>query len=186
MAYDKTAAGPGGGNELPPWSPELGRRIKIVIEEVGGSIKAAALIGVTYEQVSKWRDGKAKAPFFALAALAKAAGRSLDWLAYGSSGMLQSAGEAGQFQGQRPAATASIDPELMGRVYDVIVRTYKDEGVSLPTIDAGRLAAEHYELVAGSVEGPDDWPPALKMLAAQLRKAIHAAAAAPGSSKQRA
>lgn len=187
MGYDKSEHGGEVGTGVPTSLTELGTRILMVVKLVGGPVKAADLLGIKkYATVTSWCKGETRAPFEALATLAMEAGVSLDWLAYGRGEMLQAAGDAGLFQGQRQAATASIDPELMGRVYDVIVRTYKDEGMSLPTIDAGRLAAEHYELVAASVEGPDDWPPTLKMLAAQLRKAIHAAAAAPGSNKQRA
>ncbi|MCF4167667.1 helix-turn-helix domain-containing protein [Zavarzinia compransoris] len=161
--------------EAPHWSPELGSRIKAVIDQLGGSTKAASLVGVTYEQVSKWRDGKARAPFSALAALARAAGRSLDWLAYGDGATPA-----------RPIPAASVlDAELMGRVYEVIVRTHEAEGAPLAAIDAGRLAAEYYEQVVASVDGPDEWQPALKMLAAQLRKAIRRAAdtAGAGSAK---
>jgi len=68
---------------VPGWSPELGTRIASVVAAVGGPGKASALVGVKPEQISKWRDGKARAPFLALAALAKVAGVSLDWIANG-------------------------------------------------------------------------------------------------------
>jgi phage repressor protein C with HTH and peptisase S24 domain len=82
---DDYEAGPSrdGDGWVPGWSPELGTRIASIIEAVGGPGKASALIDVKPEQISKWRDGKARAPFLALATLAKIAGVSLDWIATG-------------------------------------------------------------------------------------------------------
>lgn len=66
----------------PPFVDQRFRsRFSTVIERIGGVKKSAEIAQVTDEQVGKWRDGKNKAPFFALSALCKAAGVSLDWLA---------------------------------------------------------------------------------------------------------
>ena len=54
-----------------------------LIQAVGGLKQAAAIAGVSAEQVSRWRDGKARPNLFAIAALCRAAGRSVDWLLYG-------------------------------------------------------------------------------------------------------
>lgn len=58
-------------------------RFKTVIERIGSLEKAGALVSTTGEQVGKWRDEKAKAPFLAIAILAQAAEVSLEWLAFG-------------------------------------------------------------------------------------------------------
>ncbi len=56
---------------------------KIVLNKIGTLQNAARIAGVTAEQVAKWRDGKAKPSFKAVASLANVAGVSLDWLATG-------------------------------------------------------------------------------------------------------
>ena len=56
---------------------------KTVLNRIGTLQNAAQIAGVTAEQVAKWRDGKAKPSFKAVASLANVAGVSLDWLATG-------------------------------------------------------------------------------------------------------
>lgn len=58
-------------------------RFRTVIERIGTLEKAGSLIDTTGEQVGRWRDEKAKAPFLAIAILADAAKVSLEWLAFG-------------------------------------------------------------------------------------------------------
>lgn len=58
-------------------------RFKLVIERIGTLEKAGSLVSTTGEQVGKWRDERAKAPFLAIAILAIEAGVSLEWLATG-------------------------------------------------------------------------------------------------------
>ncbi len=54
-----------------------------MIGAVGGLKRAAEIAGVSAEQVSRWRDGKARPNVFAIAALCRAAGKTVDWLLYG-------------------------------------------------------------------------------------------------------
>lgn len=58
-------------------------RFRIVIDRLGTLEKAGNLVSTTGEQVGKWRDEKAKAPFLAVAILAQAADVSIEWLAFG-------------------------------------------------------------------------------------------------------
>ena len=44
---------------------------------------ASELTGYSTQQIAKWRDGKARLPFQPAAAIARAANRSVDWLAFG-------------------------------------------------------------------------------------------------------
>ncbi len=61
----------------------FGERFRLVIERIGSLEKAGALVSMSGEQLGKWRDDRAKAPFVAIAILADAAGVALEWLAYG-------------------------------------------------------------------------------------------------------
>lgn len=65
--------------------PALLDRFKTVLERVGTLQKAAALTGFSAEQVAKWRDGKARLPFWPVAVLAREARLTLQWLAFGDS-----------------------------------------------------------------------------------------------------
>lgn len=58
-------------------------RIGEVIDLVGGTMKAAELIGGNRGTLYKWRKGEARLPLDETAILAKAAGVSIDWIATG-------------------------------------------------------------------------------------------------------
>ncbi|MBN9438944.1 S24 family peptidase [Bosea sp. (in: a-proteobacteria)] len=59
------------------------QRFRDVVEAAGSRQKASDLTGNSTQQISKWMGGKARIPFRQAAILAKAANRSLDWLASG-------------------------------------------------------------------------------------------------------
>jgi phage repressor protein C with HTH and peptisase S24 domain len=59
------------------------KRFRAVLERVGMLQRSAELTGYSTDQIAKWRDGKAKAPFAPLVILCDAAGIPLDWLASG-------------------------------------------------------------------------------------------------------
>lgn len=58
-------------------------RFSEVLDGLGSLNAASELTGNSAQQISKWKKGKAKLPFRQAAILAKAAGRSVDWLAFG-------------------------------------------------------------------------------------------------------
>ncbi|AVF05542.1 hypothetical protein C4375_18820 [Devosia sp. I507] len=62
---------------------EIAGRLKAVIDSVGGLGRASDIAGVSNDALAKWRDGKARPAFFALATLARAAGKSADWVLLG-------------------------------------------------------------------------------------------------------
>jgi len=68
---------------LSGWTPELGKRIADVISDLRGLKPAAKIAGVSTVTLAAWRDGENEARFSGLAELARAADKSLDWLAYG-------------------------------------------------------------------------------------------------------
>ena len=79
----------------------FGERFRTVIERIGTLEKAGSLVSTSGEQVGKWRDDRAKAPFVAIAILAEAAGVSLEWLAFGrGSAMPAGSSEAGSVIGE--------------------------------------------------------------------------------------
>jgi len=55
-------------------------RFSVVLSAIGSLKKSAELTGVSYEQVSRWRDLKSRPPLFAIATLCQEAGVSVDWV----------------------------------------------------------------------------------------------------------
>jgi phage repressor protein C with HTH and peptisase S24 domain len=62
---------------------KLVARIGAIIDQVGGMAKAALAAGASRSSIQKWRTGNARPPLIEMAALAEAAGVSLDWIATG-------------------------------------------------------------------------------------------------------
>lgn len=79
-----------------------------------------------------------------------------------------------------------FDRELLGRVTDAIAKLYKAEGVHLPDVDLGRMSADKYQEIIDSGVLPEDYPAALAMAVAGLRKQLRDATANPASDKRRA
>lgn len=63
--------------------PGLLSRFKELVEAAGKRQGASELTGNSTQQIAKWSSGKARIPFWQAAILAKATGKSLDWLAFG-------------------------------------------------------------------------------------------------------
>ncbi|WP_197024015.1 helix-turn-helix transcriptional regulator [Xanthobacter sp. 126] len=82
-----------------------------------------------------------------------------------------------------PAAPLQLDQELMGRVTDAIVRLYKEERVALAPVDLGRLAARKYAEIVAATDQADERLAMVKLVTAQLRMELRAAAAEPGTGK---
>ena len=89
------------GNAVPTnefvFEGEARERFSEVIRIIGSATRAAEIAGVTDEQIRRWRDAKAKPNFGGIAALAYAAGKSLDWLVLGDSSAEPSRNEVTQF-----------------------------------------------------------------------------------------
>ena len=71
------------GQWVQGYDPALGERLSLAVARIGTQKEAAAVAGVTDEQIGRWKRGQAKPAFYGIVALAKAAGVSLDWLATG-------------------------------------------------------------------------------------------------------
>lgn len=139
----------------------------------------AKKVGVGESSIRQYLDGSL--PGIDKAALIAArTGVRLNWLILGEGPKM--AGDPVQPVGSDPA----IDGELLGRVVDRVARVYRDLGVSLPDVELGRLSAEKYAEIREIAADPEEWPPALDLMALRLRRAILQAATEPGSSKSRA
>ncbi len=84
-------------------------RLALLFDKLGGPTKAAAVADMSKDQLFKWRAGTARPPFWPLAELCRAAGKSLDWLAFGEvEGQRQS-----QRQGESPPPPQALDSDVV-------------------------------------------------------------------------
>lgn len=76
-----------GGNELPTFrecaDTALFARINEIVDDLGSTKAAAEAIGVSVDTVARWRKGPTMPPFDKLAALCRASGFRVEWLATG-------------------------------------------------------------------------------------------------------
>lgn len=143
--------------------------------------------GISYSTVRKYLDGSSPTVDKA-ASLARALGCSLDWLATGQDGQLAPSVSAAApgFSEAQASYAAGPDPELLGRIVDVVDRVHREEQVRLQKIDLGRISAEKYSEISSAAADRDEWPALLELLAVRLRRALRAAATDPTSVKREA
>lgn len=83
MAYKKRENPILVGNRVPGWTPEVGNRLSEVVRHLGGGPAAGKIAGVSDEMISRYINGRAKPSVYAIAALAAAAGVSMEWVMAG-------------------------------------------------------------------------------------------------------
>lgn len=118
-------------------------------------------------------------------------GISLDWIITGRGEMYlieaKHTEPEGAHEGTSMTAPAlALDEDLMARLVDGITAAYKEAGQGLAPIHLGRMAARLVNEIVAASDGPEDYPGALKMRLAQLRKELQSAASDPASSKRSA
>lgn len=74
---------------VPGYSPELGTRLKWIVDKIGTQKRAGKIAGVKPEMIGKYVSGKAKPSLYAILSLAEEAGVSLDWLATGKGSLIE-------------------------------------------------------------------------------------------------
>lgn len=166
------------------WTPDLGRRLKSMIEELGGPKEAATLVGVTPEQLSKWRDGKARASFAGVAALAKASKHSLDWVLSGQEANGPDGGGRLELDSTLDAQPTPFDEGFVGQVGEMVEHLYRKEGMRPSARELVQVSTRIYAQVCAATADPIDRLGVLKTLLDQERAALRdAAARKPGSRK---
>lgn len=155
------------------------RMIRDLLGETQKTMSARLDLGaVTWQRLEKGEHLPSGDTLLRIAAL----GFSPTWVLTGAGH--HHAAEAVPQQG--PLSGSAIDAELLGRVTDVIARTYKAIGAALQPVDLGRLAARHYEEIVSASADAGEQAAMLKLLAAQIKRELTAAAAEPGTGKRRA
>lgn len=161
-------------SSVPGWTREAGTRLAQVIEALGGATRSGELIAVKPEQLARWRDGKARPPLFGVAQLAKAAGKSLDWVVFGEDSALP----------EPEASAPTLDPHLYGVISGEVARVFKEVGLAASAHTVGEEAAKIAAEILGSGVAGDEALPAVRVLVAQLRRRLFAELAAPETRKR--
>ena len=160
---------------------DLGERLRAVRERIGDTQKMMSsrlsLGPTTWQRLEAGANVPSGETLLTIASL----GINPTWVLTGQ-GDMRLEQDQPPAQGQESAGPA-IDGELLGRINDVIMRTYKEMGVALAAIDLGRLAATHYARIAAASEDPDERLIMVKMIRGDVRAAIQSAAAEPGKGK---
>ncbi len=117
---------------------EIGRRIGVLIQDIGTLKEAAAVVGMTSGQLGKWRDAEARIALVPAAVLCAKAGRSLNWLVYGQ-------------DADKPEATWDFDE--MQEVIEAVGREVELQDRRLRPDKFARLCVVIYQLIIkGRVE----------------------------------
>jgi len=167
------------GTRLREWRESLGLTREVLAARTGipgGTIRnhEAGISGPKADQIARYAE----------------VGLDPTWLVTGKRrDQLLEGGQAEFGLREEPASYEpglSIDAELLGRVVDRVARIYREAGMGLPDVDLGRLAAQKYAEIQAIAGDPEEWAPALDLMAVRLRRALLQAAAEPGASKSRA
>lgn len=137
--------------------------------------------GVSISAMNQYLAGKNEPTRPVLIAIAVATSVSVDWLATGNGPMSAREDTALLPVANAPVRpnTSGIDEALMGRLIDGISKVYKELGQAIAPVNLGQLAARLHNDIIAVAETPEDFPGAVKMRLAQLRRELRVAADDP-------
>ncbi|MFG1409474.1 helix-turn-helix domain-containing protein [Xanthobacter sp. VTT E-85241] len=142
------------------------------------SVNAFALkCGVLESSIRSYLRGTSVPGLDKAAAMAEAAGVTLDWLWSGKGPMRHIAGQS---------QIIPADPALMGRVVAAIAEAHREAGIALPEAQLGRVAYEVLSEIAAASEGPDEYPDQMQVMLKRLKRRLQQAVLEPGTGKRSA
>lgn len=174
----------------------LAERIRECAGIVGSGDALAEQSGIPRRTLENYLSGKSEPKASALLAIAKSAGRSLDWLIAGDDPLDRSGAIAPSTTPPSaapakvtPATGQTLDGELLGLCFEGVKRTYKESSARIDDRSAGKLAARIYaDVIAATADDPDPEAAQRGALRVALRQ-FHRELQAPpkaGSSKHSA
>lgn len=107
-------------------------RISQLIDNVGGITKAAAICKTSRSSLDNWKNGKGSPHLDKIALLAKAAGSSMDWVAYGKNHIDQD---------------KSLDTQAIIDAVVTVERGLQETNRSMSASKKGQLVLAVYELL---------------------------------------
>ena len=187
MTSDKSEEGRELGSELPSWTPELGSRLRTVVAKLGGGVPAGNIAGVSDEALSRYINGRSKPSFYALAALAKAADVSLDWIAGLDTG-IKAAPQPPPITSkcETPAVAPAFDPDFLKQISKEVSEAYVKAGSRIVGSDLVSKSADIYAEIAKVSGDPTVREGILKFRLSQLEQELSKPALEQDRSKRRA
>lgn len=146
VGYIKSEQGYGNESTVPTLPSEVGTRVSDIAKAVGGMPRLAEMTGLSESQLYRYVNGESEMKLGAAVSIARAGGRSVEWLAFGESrgGEYPTADSARAF----PAADAHDQATRLGLVlvprYDV-------------RVSAGGGSLVHSEQVVDHLAFKRDW-----------------------------
>jgi len=131
------------GTAVPGYTPQLGARIKLIIDRLGTQKDAASLVDLKPVMLGKYIKGDAKPSYYTMVTLADAAGVSLDWLATGREPMMRADAPAQA----APAAPSDIDEPLLKDIVSAVEVHLDERRIPLSPEKKSLLISELYMLM---------------------------------------
>lgn len=138
---------------------DLRARIRELVEAIGTQAEAATVAELDVRQIGRLLSGESAPSLLATARLAAAAGKTLEWVV-----------------GRESPPREPVDARLLGQLVAGIARVYREEGVPLSDDELGRIAAEEYDIIAGTVRDPAERAAGARVGLEHMRRAVREAA----------
>mgnify|MGYP001942471148 FL=1 len=149
------------GDLSPQARQDLARRIRALVEAIGTQSAAAETAGLTPRQLSRMLSAEAAPSLLPVAKLASAAGKSLDWVAYGATSAPD---------------RERVDPVLVGHLVEGVLTAHRAEGVLVSEGEIGQIVADEYDVIVSTVTDPSERRAAARVGVERLRRALRARA----------
>lgn len=148
---------------VPSKAQQLGTRISDICDAVGGKKKLADMTGISESQLFRYIKGTSQPTAEPLAAIALAAGVSLDWLVLGINPMQRDA--------ERTRFAGPINKPLLAAILGAIDELSSAFKYQIPVKHLGWIAAEAYNrLIVTMALSNNDLELSLKKLESQFAK----------------
>jgi transcriptional regulator with XRE-family HTH domain len=161
---------------------EIGERIREAASRCDTVEKMAELAGIPRRTLYNYLKGPREPKAAQLAAISRVTGVTLEWLITGEGEMLDDMSKA-------PAPTATVDPELMERLHDLIASIFHDVGQKPPQRRITREVANLYNELAKAVQDTSDQEmveAVLPMVTLEFKRRLQRASDEPGTGKRSA
>jgi hypothetical protein len=131
-------------------SETLGGRLNEACAIVGSKKVAAEIMGVSEDMVYRYCRALTKPPFMPLAALSRAAGIRMEWLAFGDGPMRTMDETASTDDDAR-----ELDSELLGAVITLLEQVLSEMALSLNPITKGKVIPLLYQFACATPHEAD-------------------------------
>lgn len=139
----------------------IGQRIRAVLDLVPSRNEAAAIAGVSTQQLRNLVAERNEPSLVSMARLTEHVGVRLEWVVTGTGPMMTASSCSG---------AAPLDGELVGRMLEALRGVYREECVAMSDLELGRITAEECNACQGATVA--EWPALVKAAALRHRNRL--------------